>query len=138
MRALKKIYSFFITFPDRLYPFASEVEGKWVRGQRSYKQAVLRATRRYGTHRLGYKLTLYREIFHFLGSIFVIATSTILTKYFFGSDTALYFLLYAAIAALTFQEFYYHPKYYGQRMHRGVLDWSVWTLPMLIFLFRIH
>ncbi|MBC7836197.1 hypothetical protein H7X87_00250 [Acetobacteraceae bacterium] len=130
------LYVFFVTFPDRFYPFACKANGQWVRGRRSYERAVARALKKHGVGRIGYKLTLYREVFHFVGSILFIVGATVISQNFFGSDAALYFLLYAAIVALTFQEFYLHPKQYSQHFRKGILDWFVWVVPMLIYIFR--
>jgi len=132
--AMQKMYLYLITIPDRLYPFKSEIEGQWVRGQRSYEQAVNTALEKYGLGRLGYKLMLYRETFHFIGSILFITFSTVIAKNLFGSDIALYVLLAAAIVALAFQEFYVHPKSFGQHTRKGVADWLVWVTPMVIYL----
>lgn len=132
--AIRKSYTFIVTLPDRLYPFKNEIEGKWVRGQRSYEQAVNRALEQYGLGRLGYKLMLYRETFHFLGSILFIVSATFISKQLFGSDIALYVLLAAAVIALAFQEFYVHPKNYGQHTRKGVADWLVWVAPMVVYL----
>ncbi len=133
---LAHLYLMLITLPDHFYPFKNEVNGRWTRGIRSYKKEVARAQKKYGVGRLGYKLTLYRETFHFMGSILFILLATLLSKSLFGSDAALYFLLYAAIAALTYQEFYVHPRRYGQHFKKGMLDWSFWVVPMLVFLFH--
>src|SRR3989344_7765710 len=123
MRSFKNTYGYFLTLPDRMYPFACEVGGEWVRGRRSYEQAAARALENYGLGRLGYKLMLYRELFHFAGSILFIISATLISKILFGSEVALYVLLAAAIMALSFQEFYVHPKHYGQRARKGVIDW---------------
>ena len=131
---IRKSYVFLVTLPDRLYPFKSEIEGQWVRGQRSYEQAVNQALEKYGLGRLGYKLMLYRETFHFLGSILFILWATAISKILFGSDIALYVLLIAAILALAVQEFYIHPKSYGQHARKGVADWLVWVVPMVAYL----
>ncbi len=137
MRALfKNTYGYFVTLPDRWYPFASKVGGRWVRGRRSYELVAARALKKRGLGRLGYKLILYRELFHFIGSVFVIVLATLLSKKIFGSDVTIYLLLYGAIVALTFQEFYVHPRHYGQRAGKGVLDWLVWVVPMVIYLLR--
>ncbi|MES2006673.1 MAG: hypothetical protein V4436_01030 [Patescibacteria group bacterium] len=130
----KEVYLYFITLPDRLYPFRNEIEGKLVRGQRSYEQAVKVALEKYGLGRLGYRLMFYRETFHFLGSILFIISATVISKNLFGSDAALYVLLLAAIVALAFQEFYVHPKSFGQRTQKGIADWLVWVAPMVIYL----
>lgn len=130
------LYWLFVTLPDHFYPFKNEVNGRWVRGVRSYTKAVARAHKKHGVGRLGYKLTIYRETFHFAGSVIFIGLATFVSNSFFGSQTALYILLCAAIAALTYQEFYLHPRRYGQQVKKGILDWSFWVLPMLVYLFR--
>lgn len=124
-----------MTLPDRLYPFACQVEGSWVRGRRSYEQAVEQALETYGLNRLGYKLTIYRETFHFLGSIICIVLAALLSKLLFGSDTALYAVLVAAVVALFYQEFYLHPKLYGQHYQKGVTDLLAWLTPMAAYFF---
>lgn len=130
------IYAFFVTLPDRFYPFANEINGKRIRGMRSYKKAVARALRKNGgMGRLGYKLNMYRQAFHFAGSILVIVIATLLSDRFLGSEVALYVLLFMAIAALTYQEFYLHPRRYGQHIRKGALDWLVWVTPILVYLF---
>jgi hypothetical protein len=133
MNFVKGAYDYLVTFPDRWYPFAAEVEGQWVRGHRSYEQAVARSLDVYGAGRLGYKLTLYRETFHFIGSVLFIIAATVLSERLLGSDAALYTLLVAAVAALTFQEFYVHPRRYGQRFKKGVADWLSWVMPMALY-----
>lgn len=135
--SIQKTYFFFVALPDRLYPFASDIEGQWVRGRLSYEQAVARALETYGIHRLGYKLTIYREAFHFAGSVIFIAAAAVLSKLFLGSDQALYVLSGAAILAIAYQEFYLHPKWYGQRLQKGILDWVTWVAPIAAYLFLI-
>lgn len=131
---LKKIYEFTETIPDRLYPFACEIEGRWVRGRRSYLHALNHAFETYGPHRLGYKLTVYRAGFHFLGAILFIIFSALISKELLGSEIALYVLLGAAIIALYFQEFHSHPKRYGQSRQKGIVDWLTWVIPMLVYI----
>ncbi len=125
-----------MTIPDRFYPFGSKIDGEWVRGRRSYERAVKQAIRKYGLGRIGYKLVLYREVFHLIGSILFIIFATLVSKEFFGSDAALYVLLGAAIVALAFQEFYVHPKHFGQHARKGIADYLVWVVPMLVYIFR--
>lgn len=134
--AFKNTYGYLVTLPDRLYPFKSEIEGQFVRGRRSYEQAVEKALSVYGEGRLGYKLMLYREAFHFVGSILFITFATLVSRDLFGSDVALYVLLSAAILALAYQEFYVHPKTFGQHVRKGVTDYLVWVVPMLVYIFR--
>jgi len=132
---LKDFYFFIITIPDRLYPFRMEVEGQWVRGRRAYDEAVAEQVE--NLHRLGYKLTLYREAFHFLGSLIFIALATFISRTFLGGDGALYTLFGAAVLALAYQEFYVHPKIYNQHPQKGILDCLAWVVPMIAYLFVI-
>ena len=136
MHLFEHIYFLLVTLPDHFYPFANEVNGRWVRGIRSYKKALAKAVRKNGPGRMGYKLTLYRQGFHLLGSVLFILFAALVSKDLLVNDAALYFLMCAAIAALTYQEFYFHPRRYGQRLKKGVIDWSFWVVPMLIYLFH--
>lgn len=135
MQTLWQIYVSLVFIPDYFYPFASKVGGKWVRGKRSYEHAVAHALRHYGYHRLGYKLTLYREAWHFLGSVLFIISAALISQLFFGNEVAFYLLLSSAIVALTFQEFYVHPKRYGQHLPKGIADWCAWVMPMVVYIF---
>jgi hypothetical protein len=134
LQQLKIYYEYLLTIPDRLYPFASEIEGRWVRGKESYARSVAAAFERYGRGRLGYKLTLYRDTFHFIGSVLFITAAAILSNIFLGSEMALYVLLGAAVLALSFQEFYVHPKHWEQHVDKSVLDWFSWIVPMMIYI----
>jgi len=135
----KTLYANIVALPDHLYPFACEIEGRIVRGRRSYEQAVKSAFKINGEGRFGYKLLLYRESFHFIGALLFIISAGLISKTLFGSDVALYVLLGAAILTLSFQEFYVHPRRYGQRSQKGIADWFTWVFPMVgyILLFRL-
>lgn len=135
MRMVKKVYLYFVMIPDRWYPFANKIEGEWVRGRRSYELAVRRAIRRNGLSRLGYKLMFYRQTFHFIGSILAIVSATYLSNNFFGSEVALYMLLSGVILALFIQEFYLHPRMFGQRNGKGVIDMFAWVAPIAAYFF---
>lgn len=135
MRKPPQWYATLVSIPEHFYPFACKVEGKWVRGLKSYQHAVKHSMKVYGPGRLGYKLMLYRELLHFVGSILFIVSATLISKDLFGSEIALYVLLGAAILALSFQEFYLHPKLYKQRTRKGVIDWFTWVMPMITYLF---
>lgn len=130
----KKIYFYIESLPDHVYPFASEVEGRLVRGQQSYKKAVMQALDMYGPDRLGYKLTVYRGIFHFTGSVIFILCAAVISRNLFGSEVALYVLVGAATLALFFQEFYSHPKRFKQSRKKGVADWLTWVIPMMLYI----
>lgn len=129
-----KLYLFIKTTPDRLYPFRCEIEGKFVRGRDSYTYALNQAFEKYGPNHLGYKLMVYRSLFHMLGAVIFIVLAAVISERFFGSDQALYILLGVAVAALFVQEFYYHPKLYGQLRYKGVTDWLTWVIPMMIYI----
>ncbi|HEX5774816.1 MAG TPA: hypothetical protein VFY28_02555 [Candidatus Paceibacterota bacterium] len=128
------IYPFLVSLPDRFYPFTTKVGGEMVRGKRSYDAALARARRKFGPGHFGYKVLAYRQACHLAGAITLIILATLLAQRWFGSDAALYGLLAAAIAAVTFQEFYLHPKYYGQLWRKSVADWMVWVTPIVLFL----
>lgn len=132
---VKKTYLYIVTLPDRLYPFASEIEGERVRGRRSYQHAARRAAEIHGYGRIGYKLGLYRQVCHFVGSVILIFSVTLFSESVFGSDTAMYMLLGTAIAALGYQEFYMHPRDYGQHPYKSMADWLVWVIPMVVYIF---
>lgn len=130
----QKLYKYFETLPDRCYPFGCEIEGRFVRGRQAYERALAQALDTYGFGRLGYKLILYRSTFHLIGAIIFVSFAAFLSHRLFGSDIALYVVCGAAIAALTFQEFYVHPKLYGQVMTKGVVDWMSWVTPMAAYI----
>lgn len=127
------IYPYLVSLPDRLYPFATEIEGHMVRGKRSYDLALRRARRRLGPGHFGYKVLAYRQACHLAGALLLIVVSTLLAKEWFGSEIALYALLALAVLLVTFQEFYLHPKYYGQLWKKSVADWMVWVTPIATF-----
>lgn len=129
-----KLYLFVKTTPDRLYPFKCEIEGKFVRGLDSYTYVLNQAFTKYGPNHLGYKLMVYRSCFHLFGAVVFIILSAVISERFFGSDTALYILMAVAIVALFAQEFYYHPKFYGQIRSKGITDWLTWVVPMMFYI----
>ncbi len=129
----KKIYLYCESIPDRLYPFASEIEGRFVRGRESYMQAVEKAIETYGPNRLGYKLQFYRGAWHFIGSVIFIVFSTLISQKLFGSEVALYVLLGVAILALFIQEFFSHPMRFQQTRGKGIADWLTWVVPMVLY-----
>ena len=129
------IYQFFITLPDRFYPFRQDVEGQWVRGMRAYEKAAARYERKYGHGHIGYGLNCYRSCFHVLGSIILIILATLIARDYYGSDAALYTLLALVVIGMAFQEFYLHPKRFRQLRQKGILDWLSWSVPIGIYLY---
>jgi hypothetical protein len=132
--ALKKFYLFIHTIPDRMYPFACDIEGKFVRGSESYKRALEDSFKKYGPNNFGYKLTIYRSTFHLLGSVASIIGATFISQRLFGSEIALYFLMAVMIVGICIQEFYWQPRQLGQLRYKGVVDSLTWITPVLIYL----
>lgn len=132
------VYRFCLTIPDRLYPFASYVEGERVRWQRSYDHTLADVRARLGAGQYGYKLMAYRQFYHFIGSLLFISFATYFSHHFFGNDVALPVLFIAAVIAISFQEFYVHPRHYGQRLPKSVIDWASWIVPIGIYFFLIR
>lgn len=121
-------YHFFITLPDRLYPFRTEIRGKWVRGVRSYNLRLARAHKQYGRGHYGYALSLYRQAFHLAGSLALISIGTFLTSGF---------VLTLAVIGIGYQEFILQRRTYRQLWSKGVSDWLVWCVPMGVY-FWMH
>jgi hypothetical protein len=122
------------SIPDRLYPFTSEIEGTLVRGRASYQRTMQKAFLQYGQNQLGFRLIFYRSIFHIIGSIIFIFVATAFSQYWFGSEAAVVTFLVAAMIALFIQEFFVHPKRYGQPLYKSFADWLTWAVPMMLYL----
>ncbi len=131
------VYHFFVTLPDRLYPFRNEIEGKWVRGMRSYNRALARAYRRYGRGHYGFRLTCYRSAFHLVGSVAVLILAGLISREVFGSDAALNFVLGVMAGFIAFQEFYLQRRLYAQLWSKAVLDWCAWVAPIALYFFFV-
>lgn len=128
-------YHFLVTFPDRMYPFATIVSGKRVRWSRSYEQRLALIQKRLGAGHYGFRLCAYRTLFHILGAGIIIAGGTLLSKAVWGSDAALPVLFILAMLVITYQEFVLQPRTYEQRLSKGVLDWISWGAPLWFYLF---
>lgn len=129
-----KVHSWLESLPESLYPFANQIEGKFVRGRQSYEIVLKSAIEKYGPYKMGYKLLVYRGGCHFLGSVIFIALATFISQQLFNAEIALYILFLTAVTVLFIQEFYWHPKQYGQSYTKSVADWFTWVLPMTIYL----
>ena len=129
------LYHALVMLPDRLYPFKTEVAGRWVRGVRSYNATLARYQRIYGIGRYGYKLGMYRQLFHFAGSILFLISAAYLSQSFLGSADAMYVLLSTAVFLISFQEFYLHRRMYQQLWKKSVVDWLAWCAPIGLYLF---
>jgi hypothetical protein len=115
--------------PNYLYPFSATVGGRRVRGRLAYEHTVLRSEKRYGKGHLGVFINCYRSFFHIIGSVLAVFAFTFLMREFFGVERALYLTLGAMAALITYQEFYYHPRVYGQIFRKSVVDWLSWMVP---------
>lgn len=125
--------------PDRMYPFRTQVEGQWVRGLRSYDATLAQVEHLYGAGHYGYKLNIYRQVFHLAGSVLFLITAAFLSETFFGSVNAMSAFLVAAVSLISFQEFYLHRRMYQQLWRKGLIDWLAWVVPMGIYFFtRLH
>ncbi len=131
---IRQLHRWLESVPDRLYPFARQIEGKWVRGRQAYQQAVQEAFTKYGPNQYGFTLVLYRSLFHMIGGILFVAAATVAAEYWFDTTTALYVFVATGATALFIQEFYVHPKRYGQVRLKSYADWLTWVIPMVLTL----
>lgn len=129
------LYHSLVILPDRLYPFKTEVRGRWVRGIRSYNATLARYQRTYGSGHYGYKLGTYRQLFHLAGSILFLIVAAYVSQSLFGSTEAIYAFLIAAVFLVSFQEFYLHRRIYEQLWKKGVIDWLAWCVPLSVYFF---
>lgn len=121
--------------PDRMYPFKTDIEGQWVRGLRSYNATLAAYQAKYGIGHYGVKLDAYRQVFHLIGSILFLVVAAFLSQHFFGGANAVYAFLAAAVALISFQEFYLHRRMYQQLWRKGITDWLAWVVPMGVYFF---
>lgn len=127
------LYHALVMLPDRLYPFKTEVQGRWVRGIRSYNAALARYQQIYGIGRYGYKLGTYRQLFHLAGSILFLISAAYLSQSLFGNSGALPAFLVVAVFLISFQEFYLHRRMYQQLWKKSVVDWLAWCVPFGVY-----
>lgn len=130
---IRTLYLFIQTIPDRLYPFTSDIEGKYVRGRESYKQAMKESFEKYGPNNFGFKLTFYRSTFHLLGSVVSIILAAFISQRFFGSEIALYIMMILMITGIFVQEFYWQPKQLGQLRYKSIIDSLTWVVPVVLY-----
>lgn len=128
-------YHFIVTFPDRVYPFATLIDGERVRWRRSYEKRLLDIQKRYGVGRYGLKLGAYRELCHVLGAGILIIGGTFISRAFLGNDAALPAMFLLAMVVITYQEFVLQPRTYQQRLGKGVVDWFSWATPIALYFF---
>ncbi len=133
-------YSFVVTIPDRIYPFASYIDGEKVRWRRSYEYTLAQIQERFGVGRYGMRLGAYREICHIAGSAFFILSATFISKTVFGDETALPALFIFAMIVITWQEFVLQPRTNNQHLVKGIADWMSWAVPIgaYVLLYMVH
>ena len=136
-KRFQKTYNFFVTLPDRFYPFSEEIEGERVRWQAAYNQALAKVQKEYGYGRYGVKLIAYRSIFHVIGSSLFILFSALITQELFDTNTALYVVFFLAVIALAYSEIIMQKKLLGQHLMHSIFDLFSWIVPMGIYLY-IH
>ncbi len=129
------IYNALVMIPDRLYPFRTEVQGQWVRGLRAYNARLAHYQRKYGIGHYGYRLVLYRQIFHLVGAWLLLLTAAYVSQSILGSTHALYAFLTFAILFFTYQEFYLQRRTHNQIFKKCVIDWMSWCVPIGGYLF---
>lgn len=132
---LKKISDYIVTVPDRLYPFTEVTEsGKKLSGEKAYEYLALKNKEKFDdVYSLqSPKLLLWREAFHFGASIFVvfIADQMFRNMSFFNGFAFLGFVVFC----VALQEFYLHPHYYGQKAQKGMIDFAVWMVPIVLYI----
>lgn len=130
----KGVYRWAVTIPDRLYPFKTQIEGQWVRGIRSYNAALAAYQEKYGLGHYGFKIGAYRQVFHLLGSILFLIIAAFLSQTYLGGVAALYAFLAIAVGLISYQEFYLHRRMYQQLWRKGLLDWTAWCLPFVLYM----
>jgi hypothetical protein len=128
-------YHFCVTFPERVFPFASRIDGQKVRWRRSYEHRLEEIQKKLGEGRYGVTLGAYREAFHVLGAGLVILAATLLSHTLWGNNVALPVLFVVAMTVITFQEFYIQPRTYKQHFSKGVIDWFSWVAPLSLYFF---
>ena len=128
------VYIWLDTIPERLYPFAHEIEGQWVRGKVAYAKVLEEGFTLLGPGKMRPKLIIYRGAWHLFGSVVFIVSVTLLARDVLGSEAALYILMGAAIAALIFQEFILDPRRYKQQTNKGIIDVFTWVVPMAVYI----
>lgn len=128
-------YHFLVTFPDRVFPFATLINDKRVRGRRSYEYRLNLIQEQLGKGRYGLRLSAYREVFHVIGAGLVILLGTLVSQALWGSDVALPVLFILAMLVITYQEFVLQPRTYEQHLTKGLVDWVSWVAPLGFYLF---
>lgn len=135
--ALTDAYHFCVTFPDRVFPFSTYINGEKVRWRRSYEHRLAQIQEEIGEGRYTAGFIAYREAFHVLGAGILIGAATLISHALWGSDVALPVLFVIAMCFIAFQEFYIQPRTHKQSVLKGFIDWCSWGAPLFLYFF-IH
>ena len=137
----KYVHSFFAPFrdfmrtiPERTYPFVErDAQGKKVYLDRAFKRRNEMCLQELGSmpnihcHRIFF----WREFLHLFGGVMFWFIALVI-HYYFGTPTS-YILPAILIIFLAFQEFFIDRIRYNQKWIRGVIDWVVWIIPLVLF-----
>lgn len=129
-----RVYHYFLSIPDRSYPFASFIEGEKYRWRKSYEYTLAEVRAKIGEGKYGLKLSAWREMCHVVGAGIFIGVSTAVSQFFWGSNAGLPVLFITGVIAVSFQEFYLHPRHYGQDFSKSVVDWTSWVAPLGVYI----
>lgn len=81
-----------------------------------------------------WRITLWREMWHLLGGVFVWMLATGI--HFYIGRPYSYILPIAIILFMAFEEFVVDGARYNQPFVRGLLDWGIWVAPSVYFLIQ--
>lgn len=79
---------------------------------------------------------MWREVCHVTSSVILLILSLYIATRVSFPVTVLVFTLLAGW--ITFQEFYLHPRKYGQKSLKGMLDWGAWVLPFAVYFITLY
>lgn len=84
-----------------------------------------------------YQLYIFwREVCHFIGTCLLIVLSQVLFIYVSAYVPIIVFILLGGW--MTYQEFWLHPRKYDQKLWNGLLDWSVWIIPFIMYILILY
>ncbi len=75
---------------------------------------------------------IWREVCHIVGSVALIVVSYVLSVWIGHDVKPIIFV--ALLVWMTYQEFVLHPRKYGQKLSKGIIDWLAWVAPFAIYL----
>jgi len=132
---VREVYGYFLTFPDKLYPFSEEIEGERVRWQQAYDQALAKVQEKHGYGHYGPALIFYRNVFHLIGAVLFVFFSALISHDLFGSEGALYLMFSFAAGGILYSELFVQPKLLGQKTFHAFIDWFSWVVPMVVYIY---